>query len=98
MVSYRSRVLRQFAMQRIAVATLFITSLAAATAHIRAAGLVEQAHSLRAVPEDAAFYSASLRLKEQLDIFLNSKTYQRLMEIPVLQLAKMQPCCSCSWI
>src|SRR5688500_5298631 len=53
-------------------------------------GLADQAHSLRAVPADAAFYSTSLRLKEQWDIFLASTTYERLMEVPLMQLAKMQ--------
>ena len=42
------------------------------------------------VPVDAAFYSASLRLKEQLDIFLESKTYQRLNEIGLVQIGKAQ--------
>ena len=41
----------------------------------RGATLVEQAHSLRSVPADAAFYSVSLRLQEQLDIFLESQAY-----------------------
>jgi hypothetical protein len=65
-------------------------SVGIAAQPIHAAELAEQAHSLRAVPSDAAFYSASLRLKEQLDIFLASKAYQRLMEIPIVQLGKMQ--------
>ncbi len=56
----------------------------------QAEGIADQAHSLRSVPADAAFYSASLRLKEQWDVFLASKAYARLMEIPVIQLAKMQ--------
>ncbi len=56
----------------------------------RAADLAEQAHSLRMVPVDAAFYSASLRLKEQWDLLLQSKAYARLMEIPLIQLVKMQ--------
>ncbi len=56
----------------------------------RAAELAEHAHSLGVAPADAAFYSASLRLKEQLDIFLESKAYARLMEIPIIQIAKMQ--------
>ena len=42
------------------------------------------------MPVDAAFYSASLRLKEQLDIFLESKTYQRLNEIGLVQIGKVQ--------
>jgi hypothetical protein len=67
-----------------------LVCLSAGPPCVRGAELVEQAHSLRAVPADAAFYSATLRLKEQLNIFRESKAYQRLMEIPVLQLAKMQ--------
>jgi hypothetical protein len=54
-----------------------------------AADLAEQAHSLRQVPADAAFYSASLRFKEQWHTFVDSKAYGKLMEIPVIQLAKM---------
>ena len=56
----------------------------------QAADLAEQAHSLRKVPADAAFYSSSLRLKEQWDAFVGSKAYGKLMEIPLVQLAKMQ--------
>ena len=54
------------------------------------AQLADQAHSLRKVPADAAFYSASLRLKEQWDTFLSNRAYGKLMEIPLIQLAKMQ--------
>jgi hypothetical protein len=42
------------------------------------------------VPADSAFYTASLRTKEQWDAFLGSKAYGKLMEIPLIQLAKMQ--------
>jgi hypothetical protein len=55
-----------------------------------AAELVEQARSLRMVPADAAVYSASLRIKEQLDVLLASEAFDRLMEIPVIQMVKMQ--------
>src|SRR5262245_13834621 len=55
-----------------------------------AAELAEQAHSLKKVPADAASYSASLRFKEQWDAFLSSKAYAKLMEIPFVQIAKMQ--------
>jgi hypothetical protein len=76
--------------------TTFLTTLlalavfAAAMPRARGAELAEQAHSLRMVPADAAFYSASLRLKEQFDALLESKAYARLMEIPLVQLVKMQ--------
>jgi hypothetical protein len=69
-----------------AVAAIFaIGSLGAA-----AAELADQAHSLRVAPANAAFYSASLRLKEQLDVFLESKAYQRLNEIGIVQIGKAQ--------
>jgi hypothetical protein len=55
-----------------------------------AAELVEQARSLRMVPADAAVYSVSLRIKEQFDILLESEAFDRLMEIPVIQMIKMQ--------
>ena len=69
------------------VASVAAVSSATAT---KASELTEQAHSLRLVPADAAFYSVSLRLREQLDNFLASNTYHKLLEIPVLQIAKMQ--------
>src|SRR6185295_11963960 len=71
---------------------LFMAAAFACLAQERAsaAPLAEQAHSLRKVPADAAFYSASLRMKEQWDAFLGSKAYSKLMEIPAVQFAKMQ--------
>ena len=36
------------------------------------------------------FISASLRLEEQLEIFLESKAYSKMLEIPLVQFAKMQ--------
>jgi hypothetical protein len=44
-------------------------------------------NSLDLVPADASFYSASLRMKEQLDILLKSKAWARLMEMPALKMA-----------
>ncbi len=73
-----------------ATALTISMSLASSPGRAGAAELTEQAHSLRVVPVDAAFYSASLRLKEQLDIFLESKTYQRLNEIGLVQIGKAQ--------
>jgi hypothetical protein len=66
-----------------------MTGLGTLAPQVRAADLAEQAHSLRTVPADAAYYSASLRLKEQLDLFLESKAYRKLMEIPLVQIGKM---------
>ena len=71
-------------------AILAIVAVAASSQSARAADLAEQAHSLRQVPADAAFYSASLRLREQWHVFTGSKAYGKLMEIPLVQLGKMQ--------
>ncbi len=54
------------------------------------AELVEQGHSLKLVPRDAAFYSASLRLREQLEIVANSNWWQRVQQVPVLQIGLIQ--------
>ncbi len=59
-------------------------------ANARGAELAEQAHSLKKVPADASFYSASLRFREQWHIFRDSKAFGKLMEIPLIQIAKMQ--------
>ncbi|HVT27706.1 MAG TPA: hypothetical protein VHE81_06780 [Lacipirellulaceae bacterium] len=76
---------------QIATAALVLASLACGPlVRAKAATLADQAHSLRKVPADAAFYSASLRLKEQWHIFKSSKAYAKLMEIPLVQFAKMQ--------
>jgi hypothetical protein len=72
----------------IALVALAVMPALRATAF--AADLSEQAHSLKSVPADTAFYSASLRLKEQWNIFRDSKAYSKLMEIPLVQLVKMQ--------
>lgn len=76
--------------RRLAAIAVVLFACSAPAAPVAAADLVEQAHSLKTVPSDAAYYSCSLRLKEQLDIFLESTAYRKLMEIPVVQMAKMQ--------
>ena len=50
----------------------------------------DPAPSLKIVPADAAFYSASLRLKEQLDRFLGSNAYAKLKAMPAAKLAVEQ--------
>lgn len=83
--SHRNRLIRTtiVAFAMLACATSLLKQSAAAA-------LAEQAHSLKKVPADAVFYSASLRWKEQWDIFRTSKAYAKLMEIPFVQIAKMQ--------
>src|SRR6476659_7590404 len=76
---------------RITVIALLIAIGASwAPAPTYAADLAEQAHSLRKVPADASFYSASLRMRDQLHVLKDSKAYAKLMEIPLIQFAKMQ--------
>src|SRR5207244_2684188 len=44
------------------------------------------AGSLRWVPADAAFYSAMLRNREQLDAVLRSRAWARLKSLPAVQM------------
>lgn len=46
---------------------------------------VDQVGSLKWIPADAAFYSSSLRMKEQLDILLKSKAWAKLKSLPAVQ-------------
>jgi hypothetical protein len=72
----------------VAFATLLLADVL--PTHVRGAELAEQAHSLKKVPADASFYSANLRFKEQWHLFVGSKAYAKLMEIPLVQMGKMQ--------
>lgn len=45
--------------------------------------------SLDLIPGDAAFYSAMLRNREQVDAVANSKTWKRLTQLPYYQLARV---------
>jgi GTP:adenosylcobinamide-phosphate guanylyltransferase len=46
--------------------------------------------SLGLIPADAAYYSAMLRNKEQLDIVRNSKAWARIQSLPLVQMAWKQ--------
>ena len=48
---------------------------------------VRERTSLRFIPDDAAFYSTSLRLKEQYESFTRSKAFTRLCALPYVKLA-----------
>ena len=52
-----------------------------------AADTLQKDTSLRFVPANVSFYATSLRLKEQWQIFADSKAYQRLSELPLVQMA-----------
>lgn len=70
-----------------------ILILAAAVAGLFG-GLAPQAHgqlptSAELVPADAAFYSSTLRLREQYDAFVGSKAFEKLWQMPIVQLGWM---------
>lgn len=62
-------------------------ALLAALAASAAGADVKKDTSLGAVPGDVAFYSSTLRMKEQLDIFYKSKAYKALRAIPTVKKA-----------
>src|SRR6478672_7098105 len=75
---------------RVTFCALAMTALADAwAASAIGADLAAQVHSLKKVPADASFYSASLRFAEQWKTFKESKAFAKLMEIPALQMAKI---------
>ena len=72
---------------------LAVAALLLAT-HGASAGAAAQAvPSLDIVPADAAFYSAMLRNREQLDAIVNSKAFAKIRALPYVQmgLGMLQP-------
>jgi hypothetical protein len=63
----------------------FLALGAMAAPPARAADLDKLDSSLKWVPADAGFYSASLRNKEQLDALLKSKAWARIVAMPSVQ-------------
>lgn len=67
---------------------LFLIGVATAAppcAPVRGADLDQAAPSLKWIPEDAAFYSAMLRNREQWDLVLNSRAWAKLKSLPAVQ-------------
>jgi hypothetical protein len=63
-------------------------ALSAAGTSSRAADLEKiDLPSLKEIPADASYYSASLRLKEQIDIVAASKAWKKLTGLPGIQFA-----------
>jgi hypothetical protein len=56
------------------------------TSVAQAADLTKLETSLPLIPADAAFYSSSLRNREQLEMFLKSNAFAKLKELPITQL------------
>ncbi|NIL98638.1 MAG: hypothetical protein GTO53_11940 [Planctomycetales bacterium] len=68
----------------------WFTCLVLLASFARAAGAAEPpAASLGMVPQDSAFYTATLRIGEQIDIVKNSNWWQRANEWELVQQAKM---------
>jgi len=74
----------RFALQGFLVAAVLGTALAAGplVGPATAGDLADLETSLRLVPKDVAFYSSSMRLKEQVEIVGESRAWARLMEMP----------------
>lgn len=54
---------------------------------IRAQDTMKTGSALAMVPADCAFFAASLRNKEQIDLFYNSKAYKTLRSLPLVKMA-----------
>lgn len=67
--------------------TSFFVVLVAATLASPARGEDATAGGISMVPKDAAFVSATLRLREQYDLLVNSNAFKAIREIPAVQRA-----------
>ncbi len=68
------------------VAGLLLLAMLVAPAKLIAAA-PKYGNSLDIIPADAAFYSASLRLREQFDIVVKSNAWAKLKNLPSVQMA-----------
>ncbi len=68
------------------MALLFVMLLAAAAP----AQSLRESTSLRFVPASASLYSASLRNREQLERFVNSRAFAKLKSLPLVQMGLAQ--------
>ncbi|MBY0229504.1 MAG: hypothetical protein K2W96_09515 [Gemmataceae bacterium] len=66
-------------------ALLLAAALLAGLACTARAADEKKGNSLSIVPSDAAFYSSSLRLKEQMDAFYKSKAYKAIRALPTVK-------------
>lgn len=62
----------------------------ATSPRLLAEGMRDHAGSLEAIPEDAAFYMAWVKNREQVDAMLGTNAWRKLMAIPVVQMGWMQ--------
>ena len=77
--------------RRITVFVLAVSvSLSGTPAAFSQATSVRNSTSLAFVPDDVAFYSSSLRTKEQLDVLLRSRAFARIKQHPLVQMGLAQ--------
>ncbi len=79
-------VARRIAGRMITTVLLAITLIMGSLVARPALAAEKLGNSLDFIPADAAFYSSSLRLQQQVDILLKSKAWATLMGMPSLQL------------
>ena len=73
------------------VASILATLLAGGLTcnHARAGELADLDASVRLIPEDAAFYGAMLRGREQIEAIGNSRAWAKIMEMPIVRMGLM---------
>lgn len=71
-------------------AACWLTFCGVAVNRAPAADALKESTSLKLVPADAAFYSTSLRLKEQFKAFIDSRAFAKIKAMPLVQLGVAQ--------
>lgn len=78
---------RSLSIRRVFVYTFASLAILSQSTAAPAAGELKESTSLQFVPADVAFYSTSLRMKEQFDAVLNSNAYAALKKMPAYKQA-----------
>src|SRR5262249_25196651 len=85
MLTFRADTRLRFAMLRFLPLWLALVAALVWSQPLAAQDPLRERTSLGLVPDDAAFYSTSLRLKEQFDAFVGSKAFAKLVALPFMQ-------------
>jgi len=65
--------------------SLLLASGLALPAKVSAQPALREQTALKLIPDDAAFFTSSLRLKQQFDVFVKSKAFARISEFPFVK-------------
>ncbi|QDU54581.1 hypothetical protein [Aeoliella mucimassa] len=79
---------RYFILPMAALAMALAPALSGSTAS--AADMRDHAQSLNGVPQDAAFYAAWVKNRQQIEVITQSNAWKKLMSIPLVQMGWMQ--------